>query len=418
MATTESIAPKQLSRYKVFITSLNGIQLDITPHVIETSIFESIYSINMHGQLVIADNAAILSDLPLVGQEKIKIEFSRGEVDVDIDFVVSGIENVESLNSAVGTYTILFTSESKLINAVSEFSRTYKGLGIDIIEEIYNDNFGKDSLNVKTGGGPAVNIVMPFTKPFAAINMIQRNTYDSNNSPVFIFDTVYDDAPQLTSMYTMFNQESVHKITNRLNTNTEVDGESSRDMLDHVGEAYDIKIPSAYNVFNQIAEGAFAADIDTVDISTKSINRFTFDYTKQEDIRKNEYMHSNYLINSTNISAHTNSYRITNYTNVKAFDSLDNLYGRDNYAKSIVNSRLRRLDTIKMYLHMDSVTTIAAGKIIDVDFMRFTPMLSNSDEPKDAINSGKYLIASLRHHIKLGEYTMSLNLIRNTVGDA
>jgi len=414
MANIEDIAPKQISGYKVLITSLNGTTVDISPLVIETSIFESIYSISMHGQLVIADNSAVFSDLPIVGQEKINIQFIRNEVDFDLNFVVSGIEDLASYNDATGAYVITFTSESSLVNAVSTFSKSLSGLGIDIIDRIYSDNFEK--LDVKVSGGNSMNVIMPFTKPFAAINMIQQESYDSNKSPLFIFDTVFDDAVQLTSLYAMQNQETSHKISNIINNNVEIDGESSRDMLKHVGEAYHIEMPSAYNVFEQIDDGTFASSIDTIDIATKSIKRDTFNYLDHDVVAGTDYMHRNFKINDKLLTKYTTANVSTNYVNTKSFDSLNNLYGNDSYAKATVGSKLNRIDTIEIYMHMDSVAGVAAGKIVEIDFIRFAPILSDKDSPKDEMTSGKYLVSSLRHHIKLGEYTMALNLVRNNVG--
>ena len=420
MANIEDMSPKQISGYKVLISSLNGRTVDITPLVVETSIFESIYSINLHGQLVIADNSALFSDLPIVGQEKINIQFIKNDIDVDLNFIVSGVEDLASYNDSIGAYVITFTSESKLVNAVSEFSKSFSGLGIDIIEQIYNDNFGKqsgpqllNSLDVKVKGGNSMNVVMPFSKPFAAINMIQRKSYDVHKSPLFIFNTVFGDAPELTSLYTMQSQETIHKISNRINVNTEADGQSSRDMLQHRGEAYHIEIPSAYNVFDQISSGTFASSIDTVDISTKSITRDSYNYLDHDVIDGIDYMHSNFKINDRSLTKYTSANVSTNYINTKLFGSLNDT---DNYATATVDSKLNRIDTVELSMHMDSVPVVRAGTIIDVDFTRFTPMLSDKDNPKDEITSGRYLVSSLRHHIKLGEYTMALNLVRNNIG--
>ena len=427
MATIEDVSPKRITGYKVIISSLNGNTVDITPLVVETSIFESIYSINLHGHLVIADNSALFSDLPIVGQEKINIQFIKNDIDVDLNFIVSGVEDLASYNDSVGAYVITFTSESKLVNAVSEFSKSFSGLGVNIIRQIYNDNFGKNSLDVKVKGGNSMNVVMPFTKPFAAINMIQRASYDTSKSPLFIFDTVFGDAPELTSLYAMQSQEIIHKIYNRINVNTEVDGRSSRDMLQHVGEAYNIEMPSAYNVFEQISDGTFASSIDTIDISTKSIMRAAYNYLDHGVVDSTDYMHSNFQINDNALTKYTSANISTNFINTKAFsrsapgnistnEGLGNIYGTDKYARATVDSKLNRIDTIEISMHMDSVPAVRAGKIVDIDFTRFTPMLSDKDNPKDEMTSGRYLVSSLRHHIKLGEYTMALNLVRNNVG--
>jgi hypothetical protein len=66
---------------------------------------------------------------------------------------------------------------------------------------------------------------------------------------------------------------------------------------------------------------------------------------------------------------------------------------------------------------LDTGEPFGAGKTVDYVLPHFSPSLTSDDRQIDEVNSGKYIIASLRHYIKDGEYTMSVELIRDGVGD-
>ena len=66
---------------------------------------------------------------------------------------------------------------------------------------------------------------------------------------------------------------------------------------------------------------------------------------------------------------------------------------------------MKRLKSTSVNVYMNSVTDLEAGKTVDLKYYRFSPKLNNEDID-DKVNSGKYLIAALRHYVKNGEYTM------------
>jgi hypothetical protein len=54
---------------------------------------------------------------------------------------------------------------------------------------------------------------------------------------------------------------------------------------------------------------------------------------------------------------------------------------------------------------------------VNYNITHFSPNLENNNDLIDEVNSGKYIVASLRHYIKNGEYTMSAELIRDGIGE-
>src|SRR6056297_2387058 len=86
--------PKSFSEFRVQLTTYNGSVYDFTEQVLELSIYETIYRAFVYGQLIIADNAAMLSGFPFIGQERVRIEWKRDDKKVLKDFFVTDIFDV------------------------------------------------------------------------------------------------------------------------------------------------------------------------------------------------------------------------------------------------------------------------------------------------------------------------------------
>ena len=68
--------PKKHRDLKVHIIT-RVAEVEITDLIIEISLFEAIDSPFIHGELKFADNSGLVTALPIIGQEEVKISFTR-----------------------------------------------------------------------------------------------------------------------------------------------------------------------------------------------------------------------------------------------------------------------------------------------------------------------------------------------------
>jgi len=85
---------------------------------------------------------------------------------------------------------------------------------------------------------------------------------------------------------------------------------------------------------------------------------------------------------------------------------------------------VRRHATTVVKVYMDSIAytldndePFTVGQTVTYNLVRFKPRLSNDEEQLDLVNSGKYIVSAIRHYIKDAEYRMSVELIRDGIGE-
>jgi len=439
------INPKSLEDFSIFITVYNGNEYDISALITEVSIFESIYNSFLYGEIIVLDNSAMLSKLPIIGQERIKFAWFRDEERVEKEFFVVGVFDAKQNLPGVGSYGLTITSEKQVRNAISLFSKSYRGRGDEIIQSVYQEFLDVD-IEVDAESKTAHSIVFPYIKPLAACDMVRKNILAEDGTPFFIFEKFYDDPGRestvLTSYGQMYEQKPLRKIQ------PEIGGD-----VDKRGQIYNYQIMRAYDTLEQLTKGAFASSTITVDPMANRVEIFDFNFRKHaEPIAKDnisvdfgfspsEY-HRGLIGEATpddTIPVHKLYETNLTYTlkNIYAFANEDTTREGENLNpptlgslnpldRSIVNSYDTRLkNNTSVMIHMDSVAYegidsqqgFGVGKTVEVDFPKFAPKLEDDTGVRDLINSGKYLISAVRHYISGNEYTMTLELIRDGMGE-
>lgn len=421
------VAPRKFRSLTAIITKYNGNTIEITNEITEISIYESIYTPFMYGDLVLIDTSAMLSTFPFVGQEKLRLIWEREDAKVETEFYITDVADASQINDSTGTYTLNFTSEKQMRNAFCLFSKSYKGNSVDIIKRIHKEYLQED-IATTTTGLLSHNIVFPYIKPIAAINMIQRTTPAEDGTPIFVFETLYSNKTHLNSMKGMLDQEPVMTIEPKNVVNSDNNKSGAANMKAYRNQAFQMAIIKAYDTLDHIGQGSFGAQTISVDIGKQMADITDFDFRKHAPPISNDWITSFFAFenvpNSEDIpgsnGVRVNGIRSTKlhvqHKNTLAYDDFPNLNDVDPNVFASMKSYMKRLNTTSVHVHMNSVTELEAGKTVDVIFPRFSPNLGVSEDINDKVNSGKYLISAIRHYIKNREYTMSLELIRDGMG--
>jgi hypothetical protein len=446
----ENIRPKYIQDLKVELEDFTKETdpYDITPAILEISIFESIYNSFLYGEIIVADNSAMLSTFPIIGEEKITISWERsngsGEK-IKKEFYVIGIFDVKQSNSIMGSYGITITSKKQLQNSISLFSKSYKGSGDEIIKKIYKEFLDED-IEIEIPSLTSHSIVFPYIKPLQACDMVRKNILAEDGTPFFLYEKFYSDPNKfdtiLTSYKKMFDKPIIRDIKPSLNVMENTPNEK----LFERGQIYDIRITKSYDTLSQISKGAFASTILLVDISDRRVENKSFSFRKhapsvaksvvsnfssmdlnQHNISKGSKKEIHQIYETQNRILFKNIFSFANqesdkngqnviYPNLNSINALD---------KSIIDSYLTRLRyTTSVFIEMDSISYektdkgrgFGVGETVDLFFPKFSPNLKETDRGIDLVNSGKYIISTLRHFITRNEYKMSLELIRDGMG--
>ena len=419
-----STAPNGIRALTVEIETYKGELYEITGTILEMSLYESIYFPYIHGELTVVDNSQMISDFPFIGQERLRVRWERDEKKTTREFFITKVANIARNRDGFGVYDLTITSEVQVRNASSLFSRSYRGRGDEIIHGIYSD-YLNTNLNVVSEAKTSHNVVFPYMKPLQAADMIRSNVIGEDNTPLFVYDSLYPNEVRLESLGDMFAKEPIIDLKPIKPTNNQEDGIASQGSLDERGTVYDTSIARAYNTYDHINKGSYGSYVTIADPSVREYQKVEFDFKKEAPTLSGEWITDDFTIGGTpannvydtkNYYLHRNRYAFNNdFPNLNSIDDLD---------LSILNSYLDRHATTVLKVYMDSIAytldggvAFGVGKTVNYIIPKFSPSLSPEDQENDEVNSGKYIIASLRHYIKNGEYTMSVELIRDGVGE-
>lgn len=419
--------PKSFSEFRVRITSYNGNVADITEQVLEISIYETIYRAFIYGEVIIVDNEAMISSFPFIGQEKMRIEWKRDDKKVVKDFFVTDIFDVSRASENTSVYGVSITSEKQVLNAVNLFSRAYTGRGDEIIKGIY-DEYLNDGLEVLIRGKTSHNVVFPYMKPMQAIDMVRQNVLAEDDSPMYIFETLYQERPRLDSFRQMMGSDPIIDLNPSTPAKkTTGTPDSSRDSLTNRGEIYEDKINTAYELLENLSNGSYSSFSTVIDPSQKIGARTDFDFIRHAPPVSNNHVSDFFTIDGQRLNRLYQTRNIIIPQNALAFDNtLPNLNGVDELDKSILNAYENRSVLTSIKIHMDSVHITESDEIFSVGravtYNRPKTTVKTEDDKNrditDKVNSGKYIISAIHHRLAREEYTMAVELIRDGIGEA
>ena len=412
-------SPKKIRDLKVEIITAIA-QVDVTSLVIELSLYEDIYDPFVKGDLTIADNSGIISGLPVLGQELVKIKFSRSGHEIEKTFACTRVRGIKKVVGETAGAVLSLTSQKHLTNAVSMFSKSYKGLSSDIIQKIHSDAFGED-IDIVSESGSAHSIVFPYIKPYAAINAILRKTTAADGTPYFLYENLFGEKPILKSLQAMCEEESDTVLKKNINSNADTDmGFGQRDNPSTIGQLYEFEVLKNADTLKLLSSGALVGTTARINLANNEYVESPFLYkTDAKTIAPldqfQEYQIDDQRLDSGLMSP---SYR-SEFYNPIAYESegvTELNTNLDPAARTKAASRLNRMNNMfRLSLYTDSAPKkYMVGKCINLDLPINAPGVANGDM-KDELFSGKYLITRLRHYIKGEEYTMSIEVIRDGI---
>ena len=140
--TQEELTPVDIIVDNIKITSTNGKkQIDITDLVNAIDINEALFTPILTGVMLITDAAGLLTELPVLSQEKITFDITKpgsGEraFTKSCEFRVRQIDKIQRVNDITNVYQLRLVEESYYWNALQPVSQSFKGSIDSMMTEI------------------------------------------------------------------------------------------------------------------------------------------------------------------------------------------------------------------------------------------------------------------------------------------
>jgi hypothetical protein len=420
---TDSIKnASEVSVIKIMLSNDAGLELDLSGRYVSFSIYENLFSNYLSGSLNIQDDANLIQNSPIIGNERLEIIFKTPSTnEVKKKFVVYDIsvnERIPGKDQSI--FTLQFASPQFQTGTTRLISKSFKNVAVSYVaeslfEEFLLENEKEDKFNFVRDTGERTSVVIPNWTPFQTMNWLSsRASYFENYDYVFYegLDSFYFvplsflKRANPTRIYFHFPQ---NVLVQSLFKNIELE-------MSKILEYRILLEPTnKKEIENSGMINSYAISHDTTfKTLTPNYQSFIEDYNNEDLTRlsKNPLVPLSYAQKVSPVS----KYFIRNQSSF-AFDGVREQFSPFTIQKRTAHILKNNSVVIKLEVHGDSRRRV--GEIIEVlipapDFLP----TKNPDEILDKRISGRYMITSIGHHVSQYDgYHMGMEAIRDSYGE-
>lgn len=376
--------------------------LDIKQLVQEITIYESVISTSLYCQFVIQDiGNNLIGELPLIGQERIEVIISTSYANYNLNFYIHKIDG-RVMQEKNQIYLIHSVSKESLMNEYTRIRERVDGkkaeeLIEDKLKTISNKKFIKDSTLYP------FDMYIPNWRLFDTAIWMSRRAVPSQykNSVGYLFYETLDGF-NFKSLDALFNAAAYPNNSTKytfLQGNTSATGTNSNNY-----RIMNYSSPKAFDIFEDLRNGAFCHNSIYVDINNRSYQNFVTNASSYWD----EMTHLEKMTpfpNKELISKPTRLiYRPTTMSTFnwkeKDINDIQNLNHVDEVNKNFEKTIYRYyfLEYNKLEIAVPGDLKLRAGNVINVSIPSPKKTSSNKIQEDKRI-SGRYLVHSIKHTI-------------------
>jgi hypothetical protein len=409
--------PSQVKINYVYIIADQGRVMDASLIFTNMRIRESMDMAAINGDIVIQDDNNHYEILPIIGQEQIQISFEAGDIESVVTGFVYKIGDFKKIDGRRTQYTLYFVSMEQYFNQNNRVRRSYTNLPpSDIIHDILNNDIVTEKNVIIEEMGGNISYLVPNITPFKAVNRVLKlSTSSSNGTSNFVFfeNRIGFIVASLSSLLT---QQPDPLITYGYSEYIGTDNQETTGNITNYLTIEDFKVLKQTDTMNALTNGMFKSELHTIDLLTRTTEKYDYDYFKEFSSFKHMNKHPLYKdLQQVSDSAEGSQY--FNYTNERA---LENTYVKNNQSDMNVElsskTRLRRiiqnnmLDAYVFKLVIPGNITLHPSNIININ------ITSNRSREEDNMLSGKVMITSIAHVI--GGASRTYRQVLETVKDS
>jgi hypothetical protein len=417
----KALSPDSFSIQKIEIENSENEAVDVTSIFVKLEIKDSIYSPTSICTLAIKDFNNILEDLPMKGQERIRINLTRKNHDtseeadeIEMIYFVNyyPLYAVGTNNSNVQIIEIEGIARHAWFNPSIRISRSYSDLTTDVISKIATTDLQIEDFESDGDAASKAKGIINTQSPLQAINNLLKVSYDTNNLPFYFYQS-FSGIVYCKSLLAIIESEPVIE----LNDNNFYTAESLS-KLDYEQQMTRIQnIASKMNLDRaaQGKKGAWKATNKYIDIATKSFSTSLYNY--EDDYPGDAYIAGQPIDQDYDIYGPEN---FVSHHSVNSF-----AYGEDDLnietmlvpSKNTQNFVHEVLDSLVHDITIYGNMKVEAGTTVELKLAKkLDPDLGDSEAQVDESLSGKYVVASTIHTFEDGKYFTQARIKRDNRG--
>jgi hypothetical protein len=405
------------------LVSINGFEFDLRKMMIAFTLYEDIYSNGLSGFVVITDSHNLAKNIPIIGQEEIRLTFKTPGVDnVSRSVRLKVFKVSNQLHGNEGQVVTLLKLE-----LVSPFIQISNGMKLnrvirnmpysEMVKTIYKDMVAIDGslpplLFVEETAGKS-SVMIPYWSPLYAINWMSYRSTSKNDdmaSDYVFYQTL--DGYNFQSLSSLKKAPAVYTYKNiPAGSRDEKTGErlierDLRSIMDHT-------ISDVHDTLKRSSLGMYSSTQLVHEMTTKSYYRN--DYSYRDAFRK---------------MAHLNEHRIVTYDNplqdtpaaymkyhVKSHYSFRDVADANYVDRAwLRQAQMNLMNAFTMSIRVFGDTTLRVGNVINVEFAA-PENKAQTKEETDRYLSGRYMVVSICHEYKESIHEMLLTIVRDSYAE-
>ena len=268
------------------IYSTSGEVVDVTALVSTINIFEDIFKSSLTGNIALVDTNNLLTRLPLIGQEKLRLKLSTPQITVadrsrSLDFTdhplyIYQVSAKVPVNDSTDALVLSFTTAEAVRSNRIRVSQAFEGEpAVDIIKKIIRDedllNSKKEFYYEETANN--YKFVSPNMRPIDFINSITSRCLSKtyNFAPTFLF---YETCRGFffRTIDNMLDNKKVKQVYIEDTPNLESDVE--RNLIRLISHT----VVDSTNVMKNMRQGMYASNLLMIDLVNKTVENFNYNY--------------------------------------------------------------------------------------------------------------------------------------------
>jgi hypothetical protein len=414
------LSPGDCQIEMVVLSSYNGFQIDITSHITEIVINESMDYSCLSGYIHIADNINLMRNVPLIGNEHVTISFvtpSRPKkIQKKFFCYKTDARSEDNNNKGVIVYRLHFVSEEFVTSSKKKISLSLRDMKYsDMVRDIFNKNLNT-SKNLTTQ--PTVenkNLIVPYMSPLDAIDMIALKSVGENaRDKSYMF---YEDLDGFyfcnINYYAIDRTPKVEYTWFKQNLSEERDPVVLKNIEKEFYRIENYEILTGNNTLNNISNGLYGSMLLLHDITFKTVNAIKFSYNS--DFNKLTTIYNNGILPKNN--DRFSSYNLAHYRMYpRQTYAYDNVEVNDDYDRMVLerNAHMAQLENSKLTILVAGDSQRRIGEVVAVNIPSSQPGIGN-EEQIDPYLSGNYIVTQITHMISPFYYKMRLYLERDSM---
>ena len=427
------------------IIGSTGTKVDITSNIVHINLFENINTNAITGEIGIQDSAGFVSELPIIGQEYLRLKLQtpslRNELDV-IDFtenvfIINTVQGRGEVGNSVSLYVLNFTSSEIIKNQRTKVNGSVSGTYSDIVHQMLDRVNCQKRIYLEPTRGTK-RIVCPDIRPFEVIRMALRSAssaINDNFSPSYLFFENFKGF-HFRSLASLYAQPISQEYTTFVAGGLVEKG--VHNLQKEFSNILDYEIIDNSNSLYNATTGVYASKLLVHNIYSKSFQEYTYNYFDNFDDEKHitSYHEGNQFPIFSDVSIEKDGSRASDFpartylTSISEGETDTNnttLDGTEPFqAPDPQNTLQERSSTVNqldkgLVLNISTVgnTSVSAGDVVKLDIPITAAIKTQENRKNDRFYQGVFLVRAISHEFDFSnkKHGTILTLVKDSLSE-